>query len=238
LNTNELFDLFIENNYFSSKEIELFQAIYYFPKHSARASDIYLLLGYKHYAPVNILVGKLGKKIAQSLKIPLSERYNGTYKGWDILFRGETAGNGGWLWTLKQEFVLVLEKLHLVEEIFTPTEIAENNSNDYFEGSYKIGTRIYYERNPLARKKCLEHYGFKCWVCGFDFYDKYGNFGLDYIEVHHVTPISLINEEYSVDPINDLRPVCSNCHSIIHRKKESTVDINELKAFLEKRYVV
>ncbi len=29
-------------------------------------------------------------------------------------------------------------------------------------------------------------------------------------------PISQIGEDYEVDPIEDLRPVCPNCHAVIH----------------------
>ena len=40
----------------------------------------------------------------------------------------------------------------------------------------------------------------------------------DIIEVHHVVPLHQIGESYVVDPINDLIPVCPNCHAAIHSK--------------------
>ena len=86
-----------------------------------------------------------------------------------------------------------------------------------------------YERNPEARRKCIQHYGTKCQVCGFDFKDKYGEIGEGFIEVHHKKLISKIGQSYEVDPINDLIPVCSNCHSILHRNKKQTLSIDELK---------
>lgn len=43
------------------------------------------------------------------------------------------------------------------------------------------------------------------------------NFG-GIIHVHHLTPISEITGKYTVDPIEDLRPVCPNCHAALHSK--------------------
>ncbi len=74
-----------------------------------------------------------------------------------------------------------------------------------------------YERNKTARQKCIDHYGCKCVICDFDFETTYGKIGKNFIEVHHVIPLSEIKEEYIVDPIEHLRPLCSNCHSMIHR---------------------
>jgi predicted HNH restriction endonuclease len=67
-----------------------------------------------------------------------------------------------------------------------------------------------YERNSDARKKCIQHYGAICSVCDFEFKNKYGEIGAEYIHVHHIIPISSIRESYEVDPIEDLRPICPN----------------------------
>lgn len=73
-----------------------------------------------------------------------------------------------------------------------------------------------YERNPEARRRCLENYGFRCIVCDFSFEDRYGSIGKRYIHVHHLVPLSKIGAEYEVDPVRDLVPVCPNCHAMIH----------------------
>ncbi|MCW9013519.1 MAG: HNH endonuclease [Gammaproteobacteria bacterium] len=75
-----------------------------------------------------------------------------------------------------------------------------------------------YERNPINRATCISHYGAKCHACGFVFAEIYGEIGDEYIEVHHITPVSRIGSDYIIDPINDLVPLCSNCHSMIHRR--------------------
>ena len=74
-----------------------------------------------------------------------------------------------------------------------------------------------HERNPRLRALCIRHYGAVCQVCGFDFEKVYGAIGHNFIEVHHKWPLSAIEDEHEVDPIRDLVPLCSNCHSMIHR---------------------
>ncbi len=114
-----------------------------------------------------------------------------------------------------------------IEQSFIPEEILEPEK--YFEGATNTISVNIYERNTLSRKKCIKHYGYKCSICGFDFEAKYGDFGKEFIHVHHLRPIATIGKKYELDPIKDLRPVCPNCHSIIHRYKEA-LSIDELKA--------
>jgi 5-methylcytosine-specific restriction protein A len=38
------------------------------------------------------------------------------------------------------------------------------------------------------------------------------------IHVHHLVPLSTVGQQYEVDPIRDLRPVCPNCHAVIHSR--------------------
>jgi predicted HNH restriction endonuclease len=73
-----------------------------------------------------------------------------------------------------------------------------------------------YERDPAARRACVAHYGAACVVCGFNFSAVYGSTADGFIHVHHLKPLGEIATSYVVDPIVDLRPVCPNCHSVIH----------------------
>lgn len=88
-----------------------------------------------------------------------------------------------------------------------------------------------YERDPAARSRCIAHYGRTCVVCGFNFAAAYGAIGERMIHVHHLRELSEIGQEYEVDPIQDLRPVCPNCHFVIHQRKPC-YRIDEVKAFL------
>jgi 5-methylcytosine-specific restriction protein A len=54
------------------------------------------------------------------------------------------------------------------------------------------------------------------------------------MHVHHIIPMSKIREQYLVDPISDLRPVCPNCHFIIHSKKEPFT-IEEVRTLIERQ---
>lgn len=89
-----------------------------------------------------------------------------------------------------------------------------------------------YERDQDARAKAIKHHGFLCQVCGFDFVTKYGTVGEGFIHVHHIVPLSTIGQSYVVDPINDLRPVCPNCHAMLH-KRIPPYTIKELRDLME-----
>lgn len=89
-----------------------------------------------------------------------------------------------------------------------------------------------YERSPSNRAACIAHLGTKCQVCGFEFDKKYGELGSEYIEVHHKTPVSEMGGSYRIDPINDLAPVCSNCHAMLH-KYQPPLSIADLKKIID-----
>ncbi len=86
------------------------------------------------------------------------------------------------------------------------------------EGEIQLEVISEHERNPVARRLCIEHYGLNCVICGFNFADKYGEMGAGIIHVHHLRPISEATGDYEIDPIRDLRPVCPNCHVMLHRR--------------------
>lgn len=124
----------------------------------------------------------------------------------------------------------MVERLHdHPEDALAPTvDVIE-----FLEGATQRMWITRYERNPRARKECLEFHGDKCSVCGFDFEKTYGKIGKGYIEVHHLTPLFNYEGECSINPENDLRPVCSNCHSMIHRR-DPIYSIEELRNKLVK----
>lgn len=104
----------------------------------------------------------------------------------------------------------------------------------YAEGEQKSYWASKYERNPQARAACLAHWGSICVVCGIDFAKAYGPDFADIIEVHHIVPLSKISRRYVVDPIGDLVPVCPNCHTAIHSKKDGVYTIEEMKNYVAK----
>jgi 5-methylcytosine-specific restriction protein A len=98
---------------------------------------------------------------------------------------------------------------------YLPDEV--DAGGDVIEGAKRTVTVNAYERNPAARARCIRRWGNACVVCGFDFAAVYGSIGDRYIHVHHLRPLAVIGVEYVLDPENDLRPVCPNCHAMLHR---------------------
>lgn len=115
----------------------------------------------------------------------------------------------------------------------TPGEVKPRKK--YKEGSIKTVLVNAYERNTQARLDCINEYGVRCRVCYFDFGQTYGQLGEGFIHVHHLRPLHEVGEEYELDPIEDLRPVCPNCHAMLHRRKQ-TLSIEELKQILELKH--
>lgn len=125
------------------------------------------------------------------------------------------------------------EKISIVNE--TSNFEHSNNQYLYIEGALEQVFNNKYERNQQARQKCIEYYGTKCQICGFDFKKVYGDEFEGKIHVHHKVPLHEIKKEYVVDPINDLIPVCPNCHMVLHSKENGTYTVEEIKMFIEKR---
>jgi hypothetical protein len=124
-----------------------------------------------------------------------------------------------------------------LEEVITNDIDSEKAEEDtyYKDGAVKQYYGKRYERNPENRKRAIEIHGLSCAACGFNFEEVYGDWGKDFIEVHHVKPLSTIGEKVAIDPKNDLVPVCSNCHRMIHRRKDDVLTVEELKFLLAHR---
>lgn len=109
-----------------------------------------------------------------------------------------------------------------------PDEYTEREAQEYWEGALKTVLVNAYERNGVARDACIKRWGCRCSVCNFDFASTYGDHGQGFIHVHHLTPIAEIGEEYLLNAEEDLRPVCPNCHAMLHRKSP-VMSIEELR---------
>lgn len=117
-----------------------------------------------------------------------------------------------------------LNRVRALWEEFTSAAkamIAETAAEHLQDERYPEGAKLRivvnrYERNPLARKRCLDHHGRRCCVCGMTFGNRYGDRFAKIIEVHHLRRVSQCGDDYHVDPVNDLCPVCPNCHAALH----------------------
>lgn len=108
------------------------------------------------------------------------------------------------------------------------TQVA--NERELTEGEKK---HIEYEqahRNPALRRACIQKYGYQCQCCGMDFASLYGEeLGLGFIEVHHLKMISTFETDCPDNYFENLVPLCSNCHSMIHHGKNGPLTLRELR---------
>ncbi|WP_318642786.1 HNH endonuclease [Flavobacterium ardleyense] len=118
-----------------------------------------------------------------------------------------------------QWFDFIVSNNH-IGQTFLSNDVTNNSTDTFLEGRAKDIVQTRYERNPEARKRCLSYYGYSCQICKFNFETCFGDIGKGFIHVHHINQISKMGGEYSISPINDLIPVCPNCHAMIHSKRE------------------
>jgi 5-methylcytosine-specific restriction enzyme A len=121
-----------------------------------------------------------------------------------------------WLWTLRTEAATALERLGLAGDGMTWLAEELPASEPIHEGARSTVLVKAFERNPVARERCVSHYGCRCAVCDVLLSNVYGDVAQGFIHVHHLKPVAEVKAEYQVDPINDLRPVCPNCHAVLH----------------------
>ena len=230
--------LLLDRDITREEDIALLKSMYTCDDYRATASQLVPLLNMKHHAPINSQVGRWGKRIANRLNIQAPwQKYGEGVNWWHVPFLGE-ATKEGYYWTLRPELKEAMDELDdtgempfSVERNFAE-EIDPEASEQLYEGAKKLIYVNRYERNSIARSRCIQHYGATCTACGFDFEKMYGEVGRDVIHVHHLKPLSEIGKNYRVDPIRDLRPLCPNCHFMIH-KRNPAYSIDEIVAMIK-----
>lgn len=123
----------------------------------------------------------------------------------------------------------------LNDESINPLETIEIENR--VEGKRKKIYTTKYERNPKNRKEAIKIHGTRCMVCDFDFEEVYGEFGKDFIEVHHTKPLYSLEDEVEINPEEDLVCLCSNCHRMIHRRRDKILTVEELKEIMEEHSI-
>jgi len=84
------------------------------------------------------------------------------------------------------------------------------------------------QRDRSLRTACLEHYGAVCAGCRFDFSEVYGEIATGFMHVHHVKPLGAGSQRVT-HAIRDLRPVCPNCHAVMHLS-DPPLSVSEIRA--------
>lgn len=120
----------------------------------------------------------------------------------------------------------------LVETIESDLSAAEAEVVGW-EGERTERLVAHYERKLHLRAAAVKYHGTSCTACGFNFKLTYGNHGTDFIEVHHLVPVSSLGESRVVNPHTDMTVLCANCHRIIHRRRDVPLTLEELRELLE-----
>jgi 5-methylcytosine-specific restriction protein A len=209
-------------------------------QHRTTATEIAEILGEKDFHVISGGNISFSRRICKNLNIKPPKNSDGGNRWWTIPYWGSPVGNGKYYYILRPELKKAIEELisegkisnNPQEKSTIAEEISEKEALYLFEGAKKQITVNAYERNPEARRECIKIYGYKCCICVFDFAEYYGEIGIGFIEVHHLKPLSEINKQYEVNPLNDLRPICPNCHSMLHRLNLS---IEQLRDILKNR---
>src|SRR5438874_468189 len=151
----------------------------------------------------------------------------------------------------------------LLVDLVKPTgkdaEIARNRSDTYFEQKVRnlvshrtlqgLGYADYGSDGTLSIKETgraflqtnIDALGYflsgACNFCSFDFSAVYGEWGRGYIEIHHQKPIFQYEEQdtakFLEQALQNVVPLCSNCHRMIHREKNAPMPVEELRHLIE-----
>jgi predicted HNH restriction endonuclease len=161
----------------------------------------------------------LDKLIRKRIYEHSSDSSPGQFIGHNIFRRHGEKGSGVWeLWVQ-----------HGHDQVKLPEEVPRGPA--YREGSVQQILVNRYERDRCARKECIRHHGTRCCLCEFDFVVVYGEVMAGFTHVHHLRPLSSVEADYELDPIRDLRPVCPNCHAVLHWR-DPPYSLNEVREFL------
>lgn len=72
------------------------------------------------------------------------------------------------------------------------------------------------DRKVVELAKRLKN-GTTCAVCSFNFEKEFGSHGAGFIEMHHLHSLA---EGKRTTTVNELVPVCPNCHRMLHKGKK------------------
>lgn len=220
--------------------LAMFEAHYRAPDRKITATELAAAVPYASYAAANLQYGLFAKELCRLMQFepPIGNSGNPTFTY--VLARSTKLPNSDWEWSMHPIVTQAIELSGLFGSVATyhsigPVHAEEVPDSDaYTEGATQQRTVNAYERSQEARKACLDYWGTACSVCELDFGQSYGAESARCIHVHHLLPLSVLREQHVVNPVNDLRPVCPNCHTVLHTV-EPPISITELRRRLRER---
>jgi len=99
------------------------------------------------------------------------------------------------------------------------------------EGEIIVTEAAFRSRNAALIEAKKRNSDYKCEVCGFNFSDKYGKLGHDYIIAHHLVPLAS-RKGISKTTLDDIALLCANCHAMVHTT-QPPLTIEKLKKSLK-----
>jgi 5-methylcytosine-specific restriction protein A len=115
--------------------------------------------------------------------------------------------------------------------IILPEELPAGSC--YQEGAVRKIWISAFERDAAAREACIKAHGRRCAVCGMSFEEEYGAKAADIIHVHHLKPLAQSTGPREVNPVEDLLPLCPNCHAVVHQAESEMLSIDEVRRMRE-----
>lgn len=130
---------------------------------------------------------------------------------------------------------------------FNRQKIRKEIKNDFKgliveEGALTTVTTKQRKRSAMLRRlktqEVKANHGGKlpCAACGFDFERTYNGVGQDFIHIHHTEPVHTMDIGGSATSVEDalkkVEPLCSNCHSMVHRQRDRLLSIPELRRII------
>ena len=130
----------------------------------------------------------------------------------------------------KKNSVLVYDENIIISEGTTTTTITKTR-----------------KRSAKLREASIMQYSningdISCYACGFNFKKIYGELGKDYIEIHHEEPLYQYSDDdfdkYLSEAIKKTKPLCSNCHRMLHRHRDKVITADDLKCIIKENLPV
>ena len=156
-------------------------------------------------------------EVADHLASTFAEKYACTED--DVIVQRGKGGNSGRAFLIVRNPTVALRVLQIdtAQPIDVDIQIIKFQGT-FVEGATRDVVMQRMERSSAARQACLQHYGYACSACGRKLRELYRGLTSDLIHVHHEEPLAGTTGPREVNPITDMKPVCPNCHAVIHSR--------------------
>jgi putative restriction endonuclease len=208
----------------SEGQLEMLRIHMAAPDQTVTARHLARALGFAKWTAANLRYGKLAGRLCSELNVSPPVKLS-------VLVELLKAPGFEYALRLRPAVVEALQELGIAGQSAWSFQEELGTHEPLVEGAAFTVQVSAFERNPVARQKCIAHYGESCTICGFHFGAAYGTSAAGYTHVHHLKPLASIGERYVIDPITDLRPVCANCHAVIHMRRPP-FSIEEMKGMM------